>query len=49
VPPPFREPDEPPQPQELPGEMPDELPIRGPNGPRTPNPATDAVRAEYLA
>jgi len=41
VPPPLREPGESPQPQELPGKMPDELPIRGPNGPRTPNPATD--------
>ena len=41
VPPPLREPGQPPQPQELPGKMPDELPIRGPNGPRTPNPATD--------
>jgi catechol 2,3-dioxygenase-like lactoylglutathione lyase family enzyme len=41
VPPPVREPGQPPQPQELPGKMPDELPVRGPNGPRTPNPATD--------
>src|SRR6185312_12829088 len=41
VPPPLREPGQPPQPQELPGKTPDELPPRGPNGPRTPNPATD--------
>ena len=44
VPPPLREPGEPPQPQELPGKTPDELPVRGPNGPRTPNPATDRDR-----
>src|ERR1700680_3178122 len=43
VPPPMREPGEPPQPQELPGKMPDELPVRGPDGPTTPSPATDAV------
>lgn len=41
VPPPQRDPGEAPQPKELPGETPEELPIRGPNGPRTPNPATD--------
>jgi hypothetical protein len=41
VPPPSRDPAQSPQPQELPGKMPDELPIRGPNGPGTPNPATD--------
>jgi hypothetical protein len=34
IPPPVREHGAPPQPQELPG--------RGPQGPRTPNPATDA-------
>src|SRR5436309_12718295 len=48
VPPPLREPGQPPQPQELPGKMPDELPIRGPNGPRTPNPATDPRTAPTL-
>ncbi len=37
----MREPGQPPQPQELPGKTPDELPVRGPNGPRAPNPATD--------
>jgi hypothetical protein len=42
VPPPMREPGEPPQPDELPGHMPDELPVRGPDRPRTPSPATDA-------
>jgi hypothetical protein len=42
VPPPVREPGAPPRPDELPGKRPDELPVRGPNGPRTPNPATDA-------
>ena len=41
VPPPVREPGQPPQPEELPGKTPDELPVRGPNGPRAPNPATD--------
>ena len=41
VPPPIREPGAPSPPQELPGKMPDELPVRGPNGPLTPNPATD--------
>ncbi|WOH66510.1 hypothetical protein [Bradyrhizobium sp. BWA-3-5] len=49
VPPPQRDPAEPPQPRELPGEMPDELPIRGPNGPRTPNPATDQGPFESAA
>jgi hypothetical protein len=38
----MREPGEPPQPQELPGKTPDELPVRGPDGPTTPSPATDA-------
>ena len=41
VPPPMHEPGAPPPPQELPGKMPDELPVRGPNGPATPSPATD--------
>ena len=41
VPPPVREPGESPRPEELPGKMPDELPVRGPQGPTTPNPATD--------
>ena len=44
VPPPVREPGESPRPEELPGKMPDELPVRGPQGPTTPNPATDATR-----
>jgi hypothetical protein len=38
----MHEPGEPPVPQELPGKTPDELPVRGPNGPVTPNPATDS-------
>jgi hypothetical protein len=42
VPPPVREPGEPARPEELPGRMPEELPVRGPQGPRTPSPATDA-------
>jgi hypothetical protein len=46
VPPPMREPGEPPTPDELPGKMPDELPVRGPQGPRTPYPATDAGIAD---
>ena len=45
VPPPVREPGEPPTPDELPGGMPDEFPVRGPNGPTTPGPATDAIKA----
>ncbi|GLR90212.1 hypothetical protein [Bradyrhizobium iriomotense] len=40
--PPVREPGESPRPDELPGRRPDEIPPRGPDGPRTPNPATDA-------
>lgn len=40
VPPPVQEPGRPPQPRES-ENMPDELPVRGPKGPRTPNPATD--------
>ena len=42
VPPPMQEPGEVPRPEELPGQAPDELPVRGPEGPRTPYPATDA-------
>jgi hypothetical protein len=41
VPPPMREPGEAPPPEELPGKVPDELPVRGPQGPSTPSPATD--------
>jgi hypothetical protein len=41
VPPPIQEPGEPRQPDELPGRIPEELPVRGPEGPRTPSPATD--------
>jgi hypothetical protein len=43
IPPPMQEPDMPQQPQELPGITPNEAPLRGPEGPRTPNPATDTV------
>jgi hypothetical protein len=46
VPPPMREPGEAPRPEELPGKMPEELPVRGPEGPRTPYPATDAGIAD---
>jgi hypothetical protein len=46
VPPPMREPGQPARPEELPGHMPDELPERGPGGPRTPSPATDAGDAD---
>jgi len=42
IPPPIQDPGETPQPEELPGRMPDELPVRGPDGPRTPSPATDS-------
>ena len=42
VPPPMQDPGEVPRPEELPGRTPDELPVRGPQGPRTPYPATDA-------
>jgi hypothetical protein len=42
VPPPMREPGEPARPEELPGRVPDDLPVRGPQGPQTPYPATDA-------
>ena len=41
VPPPMQEPGESPQPEELPGRTPEELPVRGPQGPNTPSPATD--------
>jgi hypothetical protein len=40
--PPMREPGEAPRPDELPGRAPEEIPSRGPSGPLTPNPATDA-------
>ena len=46
VPPPMREPGEPPRPDELPGRTPEELPVRGPQGPGTPSPATDAGIAD---
>ena len=49
VPPPMQEPGEPPRPEELPGQMPEELPVRGPQGPTTPSPATDAGKAESAA
>jgi hypothetical protein len=42
IPAPVQEPGEPPRPEELPGKMPEEMPVRGPEGPRTPSPATDA-------
>jgi hypothetical protein len=42
VPPPVREPGESPRPEELPGKTPEELPVRGPPGPGTPYPPTDA-------
>jgi len=38
----MQDPGEPPRPEELPGNTPDELPVRGPDGPRGPSPATDA-------
>jgi hypothetical protein len=46
VPPPMRDPGESPTPEELPERMPDELPVRGPQGPRTSYPATDAGTAD---
>jgi hypothetical protein len=46
IPQPITEPGHPPQPQELPGKVPDELPVRGPNGPTTPNPAVDMTRGQ---
>jgi hypothetical protein len=42
VPPPVHDPGESPSPEELPGRMPEELPVRGPQGPATLSPATDA-------
>jgi hypothetical protein len=36
----MQDPGEPPRPEELPGRMPDELPVRGPDGPGAPSPAT---------
>ena len=49
VPPPMREPGEPPIPEELPGKMPEEFPVRGPQGPYTPSPATDAGKTDSPA
>ena len=49
VPPPVREPGESPWPEELPGKTPDELPVRGPQGPRTLYPATDAGTLDVVA
>ena len=46
VPPPMHDPGEPPRPEELPGNTPDELPVRGPDGPPAPSPATDAGIAD---
>lgn len=46
VPPPMQDPGEPPRPEELPGHIPDELPVRGPQGPTTPSPATDGGNSE---
>jgi hypothetical protein len=46
IPPPMREPGQPPLPDELPGHMPDELPVRGPDGPHTPSPPTNASMTE---
>ena len=43
IPPPVREPGAPAVPEELPGKIPIDIPERGPNGPRTPNPATDTA------
>jgi hypothetical protein len=42
----MQEPGEPPTPAELPGKTPDELPVRGPQGPTTPSPATDAEKTD---
>lgn len=44
VPPPVREPGEAPRPDELPGQVPEEFPVRGPDGPGAPSPATDAEK-----
>lgn len=49
IPAPVREPGAPPRPDELPGESPEEIPRRGPDGPQTPNPATDAVGSNWIA
>jgi hypothetical protein len=46
IPPPVQEPGEPAPPDELPGRMPEEIPVRGPEGPRAPSPATDAGLAD---
>jgi hypothetical protein len=46
--PPIREPGESPRPDELPGHIPDEIPPSGPNGPRTPNPATGDESSQSL-
>jgi hypothetical protein len=42
IPPPVREPGEPPQPDELPGSTPEELPVRGPPSPGAPGPTMSA-------
>jgi hypothetical protein len=42
----MRDPGEAPQPDELPGYTPDELPVRGPQEPGAPQPATDAQGAD---
>ena len=46
VPPPMQEPGEPPRPEELPGRVPEELPVRGPDGPGAPSPATSSGVAD---
>jgi len=48
IPPPIYEPGAPPRPEELPGKMPDEFPVRGPNGPATPNTATDRAATAWM-
>jgi hypothetical protein len=45
----MQEPNEPSPPDELPGQTPSELPVRGPQGPNTPSPATDTGRIELAA
>jgi len=42
----MQDPGEPSRPEELPGNTPDELPVRGPEGPPAPSPATDAGIAD---
>jgi hypothetical protein len=42
----MQDPGEPARPEELPGNAPDELPVRGPDGPRGPPPATDTGIAD---